>query len=240
MKRLFVLGSGISYSLSPKIFAELFEIFGEKAAYGIEDISPADLDKIPTIAKGTVGFNVTKPFKEKIVRFLRADLGGIGSVNTVKADTMEGFSTDGDGLMFDLERNFGAVRGPLLVVGYGGAAKSCVHALLKAGHEVSVTGRDPVKARAFAGKMGISVYDGGELDGVISCVSGTFVPKVPEVRFCYDIRYDTPDTLKIGKYNCNGLGMLVSQAIFSYGIFFDKEFDKADTESVYCKLMEAL
>lgn len=241
MKKLFVLGSGIGYSLSPKIFSTLFELMGDRAEYGIVDISENDLENICSIKEGATGFNVTKPFKERIVKYLCRDHSGIGSVNTVKADSMEGFSTDGDGLLYDLRLGFGSVEGPMLVIGYGGAAKACIHALVKAGFEVSVTGRDLVKAAALATETGTKVYDGTKLEGVISCVSGTYVPSLPEkVKFCYDIRYNVEDTLKIGRYNRSGFGMLIAQAIYSYEIFFDKRFDKGEMQSVYCKIKEKL
>lgn len=240
MKKLFVLGSGISYSLSPKIFTKLFELFGETANYSIVDIKREELNKIRLLSEGAVGFNVTKPFKEEIIRYLKRDNSRIGSVNTVKADTMEGFSTDGDGLMFDLSYRFGAVES-VLVLGYGGAARACVNAITKSGAKVQVMGRNQEKARRFAVETGIEPYDGSFIpQGIVSCTSETFVPKLSgEVEFCYDLRY-SGDTLKIGRHNCNGMGMLLAQAIYSYGIFFDKRFDKAAVQSIYLKLKELL
>ncbi len=241
MKKLFVLGNGISYSLSPKIFAMLFSLFGQDGRYDIVDIAQSELGNIRSICEETVGFNVTKPFKEEIVKYLSFDHSGIGSVNTVKTSTMEGFSTDGDGLMFDLNYGFGQVEGNVLIVGYGGAAKACAHALSKGGFNLFVTGRNEQKAARFAGSAGISLYNGEKINGIVSCTSQTFVPEgLDNVEFCYDIRYNTPDTLKIGNRNRNGLGMLLAQAIYSYGIFFDKQFDKSEIQSVYCKLREAL
>ncbi len=240
MNRLFVVGSGIGYSLSPKIFGCMFKLFGQEGCYGIVDIDRGELKDIRSIADGAVGFNVTKPFKEAILPYLNVDRSGIGSVNTVKVDTMEGFSTDGDGLMFDLSKSFGNVEGNVLVIGYGGAAKACVNAL-KRRFNVFVSGRNAYKAGLFATEAGVKPFCGEKVDGVISCTTETFVPSgLGSVDFCYDLRYNTPDMLKLGRRNQNGLGMLIAQAIYSYGIFFDKQFDKSEFDRIYCKLREAL
>lgn len=241
MSRLFVLGSGIGYSLSPKIFGLLYKFFGQKGSYDIVDIPESELKNIRLLAEGAIGFNVTKPFKEKILPYLNSDLSGIGSVNTVKVNSMEGYSTDGDGFIFDLFNTFGRVGGNVLVIGYGGAAKACANALDKHGFNVFISGRNKGKAELFAAKAGVKLFDGDKINGVVSCTTETYIPDgLKEVEFCYDIRYNTPDVLKVGKFNANGLGMLVAQAIYSYGIFFDKQFDISDIKRVYCKLREAL
>lgn len=241
MKKLFVLGSGIGYSLSPTIFAKLFDIFGENGEYSIVDIPPAELCNIKKIAEGTVGFNVTKPFKREIIRYLSGDNSGFGSVNTVRARDMVGFSTDSEGFLFDLERNFpNASHSSVLLIGYGGAARACASALIGSGATLAITGRDEAKVRAFADEFGIRPYDGSfKPDGVVSCTTETYLPPVSKADFCYDLRY-AGKTIECAKRNCNGLGMLIAQAIYSYGIFFDKRFDKNEVMSVYLKIRESL
>ena len=243
MKKFFVLGNNISYSLSPTIFAELFRIFGEKGEYSIMDITHDRLCNIAEICKDAIGFNVTKPFKTEIIKYLSCDKSECSSVNTVTVHNMTGYSTDGVGFLFDLERNFdGAASSNVLVLGYGGAASACVSALAKRGANVAVTGRNAHKAADFAHKLRIKVYDDTfKPDGIISCVTETYLPPISldKIKFCYDLRY-AGQTLKLNCPSANGLGMLIAQAIYSYGIFTGKQFDNDEVKRVYLKLKEIL
>ena len=242
MKKFYVLGSNISYSLSPKIFAELFRVFGDNAQYSIMDIRSDELFRIKDIALSCDGFNVTKPFKTEILRYLSIDKSECGSVNTVTTQNMTGYSTDGDGFLFDLERNFsGASSSKVLVLGYGGAAKAVVNALKKSGACVAVTGRNERKANEFALANGVLTYDDSfKPIGVVSCTSETFVPRLKDkVDFCYDLRY-AGDTLSLDAPSANGLGMLIAQAIYAYRIFMDKQIDNDEIKELYFKIREKL
>lgn len=241
MKKYYVLGSNIGYSLSPKIFSELFRIFGDNAQYSIMDIKSDELFRIKDLAKNCDGFNVTKPFKTEIIKYLNSDKSDSGSVNTVTTLDMTGYSTDGDGFLFDLERNFSsASRSNVLVLGYGGAARAIVSALKKSGASVAVMGRNIQKAQAFALESGVRLYDSSfEPNGVVSCVTQSFMPNIPKVQFCYDLRY-AGETLKLDCKNANGLGMLIAQAIYSYEIFTGKQFDNGDIKGLYSKIREIL
>ena len=242
MKRFFVLGSGIGYSLSPTIFARLFEIFGEKGEYAIMDVNPENLSKIADICANYDGFNVTKPFKTDIIRYLSQDCSDCGSVNTVTVSDMKGYSTDGAGFIFDLEQNFsGASSSDVLIVGYGGAALACAHALKKCGANVAVTGRNQQKAAEFAARCGIRLFDDRfKPSGVVSCVTQSYVPKLSsKVDFCYDLRY-TGQTLSLDCSSAGGLGMLIAQAIYSYSIFTGKQFDNNDLKRLYLSIRETL
>ncbi|MCH5163909.1 MAG: hypothetical protein J1F36_02710, partial [Clostridiales bacterium] len=228
---------------SPTIFAELFKIFGEKGEYSIMDITPDKLSDIREICKDVVGFNVTKPFKTEIIKYLSCDKSECGSVNTVTVSDMTGYSTDGAGFLFDLERNFdGASSSNVLILGYGGAASACVSALVKRGANVAVTGRSVQKVTAFADRFGVKVYnDTFKPDGIVSCVTETYLPPIDlsGIKFCYDLRY-AGQTLEVNCPSANGLGMLIAQAIYSYGIFTGKQFDNDEVKRVYLKLKEIL
>lgn len=242
MKKFFVLGNEIGYSLSPTIFAHLFKYFGEKGEYSIKDLPFDKLCNIKEIVKDYDGFNVTKPYKTEIIKYLDHIKSDCGSVNTVTVRNMTGYSTDGSGFLYDLTRNFpGAENSNVLLIGYGGAASACASALVKSGANIAVTGRDENKIAVFAKKLGIKSYDETFVpDGVVSCVSGTFMPRLKgKVKFCYDIRY-SGETLELDCPSANGLGMLIAQAIYSYRIFYDKQFDNGDINRLYLKLREIL
>lgn len=86
-----------------------------------------------------VGFNVTIPYKERILpHLIRMDLRSeaIGAVNTVKilgGGKMAGYNTDVDGILISLEK-LGVAKGSgAVILGAGGAARACAYVLLKRG-----------------------------------------------------------------------------------------------------------
>lgn len=241
MKRYFVLGSEIKYTLSPKIYNLLFDRYKIRAEYTVKDIKTDELKFFIESLGGYDGFNVTKPFKKEIIKYLKSDKSECESVNTVTASDMAGYSTDGEGFIYDLERKFsGASASRLLVIGYGGAASACVNALKKRGATIYVTGRNADKAQEFANSMGIEVFKGEKTSGIISCVTETYIPKTAfKQEFCYDIRY-SGEILNLNCPTSDGLGMLIAQAIFSFAIFMGKRFDKSEADKLYLFLKERL
>lgn len=236
MKKYFVLGSSIAYSLSPVIHSELYKIFGDDAIYTIKDVAEDKFDSFMQSLSGYDGFNVTKPYKERIVKYLDTELC---SVNTVIADGMKGYSTDGDGFLFDFTRLCGKIDGAkVLLVGYGGAATAVVNKLKQKQCKVFVVGRDCNKADEFVKRHNVSLFCGQNIQFAVNCASGS-MQGLPPVDVCYDLRY-SGETLNIGKRNYNGLGMLIAQAIYSYGLFTDKRFDFCDVERLYLKIRERI
>ena len=236
MKKFFVLGSSIAYTLSPAIHNALYGIFNDDAIYTIKDVPVRDFDEFMNSISGFDGFNVTKPYKERIVKYVNTDLC---SVNTVVTDGMRGYSTDGAGFAFDLRRTCGDIKkAAVLVVGYGGAATAITDELKRNACDVYVCGRNADKAAAFAKRRDVSLFSGQKVQFIVNCASGD-TAGLPSVEAYYDIRYDCPIP-KVGKRNFNGLGMLVAQAIYSYGLFMNKQFDFCDVERLYLKRKELL
>ncbi|MBM7562028.1 shikimate dehydrogenase family protein [Fusibacter tunisiensis] len=131
-----VLGKNIGYSLSPKIHKAVFEVLGIQAEYDLINFSKTDLSKadIDEIKHQYKGFNVTIPFKEKIMPFLdevTEDAWKIGAVNTVRVETkgLVGYNTDYIGFRVSLERAFDWPIESAIVLGTGGAAKMAVAVL---------------------------------------------------------------------------------------------------------------
>lgn len=138
-KLLGLIGCPLEHSLSPLIHNTFindvrenlvylpFEIIPENFKQGIEGLK----------ALNVKGFNVTIPYKERIIELLdevSEESSFIGAVNTVvnKKGRLIGYNTDCKGFSMALKENNIKLRGlNVLVIGAGGAAKAVVYQLIK-------------------------------------------------------------------------------------------------------------
>lgn len=235
MKRKFaLLGHNISYSLSPLIHSVIYEFYGIDASYELISATEEELDATVEKLRGYDGFNVTKPHKINILRFLDEDRSETGSVNTVSVDKgrMTGYTTDGFGFSGHFGMVYGSPRGKkCLVLGAGGVARIIVPELIKNGAEVSIFNRTEPKAADMAAEFGCGHLSAGGLNGcrpeiVVNCTScGLRAGEDPlpdvnlsHLEFVYDTIYSPPVTDLMKRCSAfakteNGLGMLILQAI---------------------------
>ncbi|MGM8364648.1 shikimate dehydrogenase [Virgibacillus sp. W0181] len=143
--KLGLIGYPIQHSLSPWIHEQFFKIAKLSGSYRIMEIEPnasfsEELEQMRE--EGINGFNVTVPYKEKIIPYLdKVDENAklMGAVNTVVKENGAwiGYNTDGDGYVRSLESNFPQLftdkTANVLLVGAGGAARGIYYALIKAG-----------------------------------------------------------------------------------------------------------
>jgi shikimate dehydrogenase len=146
-----ILGEGISYSLSPRIFEWAFRETGVDGEYRIYDL-PQDEARAFLQSGVWHGLNVTTPHKEFAANCCvnlsaRAQQTRAVNVVTRSAHGVAGDNTDVEGFKSALNRLAGASFRPelILVVGSGGAAKA---ALCSLGEEygsarVEVASRNP-------------------------------------------------------------------------------------------------
>ena len=158
----------VPLSLSPRIHNAAFRALGLDWVYvgfPVEEGSVATA--VPGLAAaGVRGFNVTMPHKVSVAACmdrLEGLAATIGAVNTVEvrgsggvggSGELVGWNTDGDGLLRFLRLDVGAqVEGAAaLVVGAGGAARSAVAALARAGvGSVTVLARNRSRAESLQG-----------------------------------------------------------------------------------------
>jgi shikimate dehydrogenase len=166
-KKVLLLGQGIGKSISPAIHQRAFAEVGFSGTYELLDLETTefetDLQEIRASSE-IIGFNVTIPYKEKILPYLQfvdEQAKQVGAVNTVKFDpkrTMAGFNTDVDGIIatfsqLDLiERNAG---GRAVILGAGGAARACAYVALQKGFDyIAILNRSPGRAAALAAEFG--------------------------------------------------------------------------------------
>jgi shikimate dehydrogenase len=156
MKKKFgIIGNPIKHSLSPVLHEYWFKKYNINAEYSIVEATNEDLPKIiKNVKDGSYsGFNVTLPFKQKIINYLDLivnDAEVTGSVNTLLLDNNKrvvGENTDVFGLqaayLKEIENN---LNKKALVIGAGGVSPSVVLSVQKSGiRNISITNRTKEK-----------------------------------------------------------------------------------------------
>jgi shikimate dehydrogenase len=187
-----VAGNPILHSRSPEMFRAAFEAGSLNAVY--LRFAASGANEIARMARSMHihGFNITSPYKEKILPFLNEmdeAARRSGAVNTVifDKDKLVGFNTDIEGVRGALLGHGVAVRGKkALVLGAGGAAKAAALALILQGAGVTLINRTPERARDIARTFSCRTAPAKDMsqemddtDILVSCISegGPMVPR---------------------------------------------------------------
>lgn len=136
-----ILGYPVSHSLSPVMHTAAFAAVGLDAQYRLFAVGPEELpsfiSRIPD--EHINGFNVTIPYKERIIPFLNEvapDASRIGAVNTVAVSSgrLTGYNTDAEGFLRHVKEDlsFDLASRIVLLIGAGGAARAVAYALCMA------------------------------------------------------------------------------------------------------------
>lgn len=143
LKKIYgLIGYPVKHSLSPKMHNAAFQALNINAEYRLFEVKPEDLDYfLGSIDKNNIfGLNVTIPYKERILDFVRLDsesfyLRQIKAVNTiVKSDGIwKGFNTDIPGFQRDLKENIDPTNKRAAILGAGGAARAVAYVLANSG-----------------------------------------------------------------------------------------------------------
>ena len=133
--QLAVLGDPVAHSASPPMHTAALEACGLAHQYGRLHVKPEELQEALVLMKrnGFTGANLTIPHKTTVVPFLNhvdPHAAIMGAVNTIvfKDNGIEGFNTDGKGLVRAIQEDFGTSLGDLrvLILGAGGGAGRAV------------------------------------------------------------------------------------------------------------------
>lgn len=160
---LALIGYPINHSLSPWIHEHFLEKANLNGDYSTFEISPDDSFSLKIkqlMNDGVQGFNVTVPYKVKIIPFLDEmdeSAKKIGAVNTVvnRNGRWIGYNTDGIGYIRSLESKFPNFHQDkakrILIIGAGGATRGIYHALVQSGFlNIDITNRTTEKAAEIA------------------------------------------------------------------------------------------
>jgi len=176
-----IIGKPVLHSLSPSLFESAFAETGVEGIY--LRIAAASAPRAIEVAgeMGLDGYNVTAPFKERVVGHmdeLAPSAARLLAVNTVvcRGGRRVGHNTDVTGARRLLEEHGAGVFGrTVFVIGTGGAAKAGVCAAAELGARTVVLGRDRARGASLARRFGagFQVLDrAGEVvreDSLIMC-----------------------------------------------------------------------
>ena len=162
-----VLGQSLPHTWSPYIHNSLFDAAGLDAVYLPVTVPPERLGSVTDVFRSCFsGFNVTIPYKEKILPFLDdVDEAArvCGAVNTVEIRNgrMIGHITDGLGMLRAIEeRGVETHQADVLILGGGGAARVAGYAFLSRGGRVTFAVRDAQKGDALVHALAQTQQDG--------------------------------------------------------------------------------
>lgn len=165
--RFAVLGQSLPHTWSPFIHNSLFDAAGLDAVYLPVTVPPERLGSVTDVFRSCFsGFNVTIPYKEKILPFLDdVDEAArvCGAVNTVEIRNgrMIGHITDGLGMLRAIEeKGVETHQADVLILGGGGAARVAGYAFLSRGGRVTFAVRDTQKGDALAHALAKTQQDG--------------------------------------------------------------------------------
>ncbi len=240
MQKFGIIGEHLSHTFSPLIYNDLFKKHGVDATYKILEIPRDAFDFIvKDITSDLAGYNVTIPYKSKIMGYLESvsqDAKEIGAVNVVN-HLKKGFNTDWQGFRKSLE-NVKLKGKYALVLGAGGAARAICYALKKMDMDVYITNRTRKRGEKLAAEFDLR-YGVPSLSKVALLVNATPIGMYPNVEeipsidlsrlskkcVVYDLVYNPRPTKLIqearnrGLRTIDGLEMLVQQAILNLRIW---------------------
>jgi shikimate dehydrogenase len=246
-----VIGSPVTHSLSPAIHRAAFEAAGVDWTYAAFEVAEGAVDDALAAMRtlGIGGLSVTMPHKQAAARavdHLDPAARSLDSVNTISwdGDALVGSSTDGAGFVASLTEAGVSVDGArVAIIGAGGAARSVIDALARAGaSDITVLNRSEERAEQAAGiatvaSVGI-VSDITRADIVVNATSvgmgvDTGLPCDPELfrdgHVVADLVYHPIETgwlcaaRERGLTTVDGLGMLIHQAALQQKIWLGNE-----------------
>jgi shikimate dehydrogenase len=136
MLKFGLIGYPLTHSFSPRIHKLIYELNTINASYFLIEISLKNFNKnlLNEIFDDFHGFNITIPYKTKIIKYLdelSEEAENIGAVNTIKKINNKwiGFNTDAEGFIFPIKNIYQNID-TCLLIGTGGAARAVIYAIL--------------------------------------------------------------------------------------------------------------
>ena len=261
-----VLGWPVAHSMSPAMHNAVLRELGLNGCYVPFPVRPGQVREAVRglVALGVRGVNVTVPHKQAVMAEMdeiAPEAQAVGAVNTVGIERspdgdvlLRGSNTDVPGFLSGLDAHRVEVRGArAVVVGAGGAARSVIFALMKAGAaRVKVLNRTPSRARRLVADFASPRLESGALDvqtlaaeaavsdllvnattvGMWPEIAGSIWPEeegIPEHLTVYDLVYNPVETRLLrrareaGAGVIDGLGMLAYQGALSLDVWVDED-----------------
>lgn len=130
-----IIGYPLTHSFSPAYFRKKFAALGIESTY--EAFPLTDISELPDLLRknpGIAGLNVTTPYKELVMPFLREMdevAATIGAANclVIRNGLIKGYNTDAEGFEKSLVPLLKPEHTKALVLGTGGASRAVVYVL---------------------------------------------------------------------------------------------------------------
>ena len=241
MNRYGLLGRKLGHSQSKIIHEYYFKLHNVSATYDLLEIEEDEIKtKIDLIKTGYYqGFNVTVPYKEKVIKYLDAlseSAKEIGAVNTIyfKDGLLIGDNTDYLGFIDELKHfNLSLDGRRVYILGSGGSSKAIHYALKKINAKPIIVSRDSAKGITYDELSNMNHFDvivNTTPVGMYPNVDETILSEdiVSKADLCIDIICNPKQTkfLQYAKTGYNGLYMLIFQAIHAQKLWgFDGEYE---------------
>jgi len=251
-----LIGHPLGHSFSQSYFTEKFMKENICAEYLNFDIPlntdlPSEIDRLIKSHPTLQGFNVTIPYKQKIMPLMGSVSEGareIGAVNVVKIEharqhqsnavpyTLHGYNTDVTGFRESIRPFLPQEASTALVLGSGGASRAVCHGLRQLGITPTVVSRHPAKHQLSYAEITPEILKSHPV-----IVNATPLGTFPDIDTCPDLPYDCISTRNIcydlvynprltqflrlakehGATICNGLAMLHIQADEAWRIWME-------------------
>ena len=255
--RLGLIGKDVSKSLSPEIHAFILDKWGLDCDYETFSVAKEGFDAAMTTLLGDFdGFNITIPYKRDVMEYLdglQGDAMRFGAVNTVVCATRQGHNTDGVGFMKMLSHAGIDVKGKrVLVLGGGGAGRSTISTLKKAGAIVALYQRNEEKRKETCLQLDALEENDPNVGGYDLLVNCTGVgmhdtvglSPVEDRAFAgatgaVDLIYEPKETAFLAQAKASGikavggLAMLFYQAYYADCLYVGKKADEREAEKLY-------
>ncbi|HEX8708907.1 MAG TPA: shikimate dehydrogenase [Pyrinomonadaceae bacterium] len=253
-----LVGSPVTHSISPQLHNAAFAALGINAVYIPFEVRDAG-EFIRRMAHprsreaglSLRGLSVTAPHKSAVMEHLdQVETAAleIGAVNTIliKDGELRGSNTDAAALIAPLlEKGLSLQKARCAVIGAGGAARSALWSLRRAGAQVTLLARDEEKAHHVVEKLGgdCRKLDGASFSGYDLVVNATplgthglaeeetpaLAGQLRGVSLVYDLVYNPAETrfmreaVEAGSDCIGGLGMLVAQAAAQFKLWTGRD-----------------
>lgn len=237
MKKYGLIGYPLGHSFSMGYFNEKFKNEAINAVY--ENFEIPNIQDITTVIGSNpdlAGFNVTIPYKEKVMDYLdyiAPEAAEIGAVNVVKVThngeraVLKGFNSDVVGFVNSIKPLLRPLHKKALVLGTGGASKAVEYGLRKLGLKTIKVSRTEKDNTITYGQVTPELLS--EYKVIVNCTPCGMAPHFDECPnlpydsiddsfLLYDLIYNPEETLFLRKGKekdatvKNGLGMLLLQA----------------------------
>ena len=244
MKKYGLIGYPLGHSFSMGYFNEKFKNEAINAVY--ENFEISDIQDITTVIGSNpdlAGFNVTIPYKEKVMDYLdyiAPEAAEIGAVNVVKVThngeraVLKGFNSDVVGFVNSIKPLLRPLHKKALVLGTGGASKAVEYGLRKLGLETIKVSRTEKDNTITYGQVTPELLS--EYKVIVNCTPCGMAPHFDECPnlpydsiddsfLLYDLIYNPEETLFLRKGKekdatvKNGLEMLLLQAEEGWNIW---------------------